>query len=435
MALNNLHFLTSHENREVLRYWPEVIGLRTGLMLFKLQGLGDRFVKLHHDWGSDQCRIDCLHPKPTFDLAGPPSMVTPGMPRDTGISSDVPISFLEAVLKAQMDSGSQSADNESPATTAQGECHDCSDWPTTDAAAAAAVPCPPCPHVSATSHEAHQLPRPDDWSVAQQVNKTAIELLKIVNMTVAQRFEGDEGDDRWTPKVHDLFKHRDGRVKVCTLVRELVDYVQQVVQVLGPEFGQATATSHPHAQWAHDKTRKALSRLHDAAPFLTQVAVVRLCEMSSRAERGVAVMQETERRQGELRREIAKAIQDGWVASDGENTTYLHFPSLEDIQEDWAAGLAWLQAAAEDVSDVYDFREVAFARRRGKGRKYNVVWSRWGLKDARRDPMGAEVLCWDNGVLEPRASGDGGRWSWARGPTKAHSGENSHCGNASARHG
>ncbi|UPK98629.1 hypothetical protein LCI18_009564 [Fusarium solani-melongenae] len=382
-----------------------------------------RSTKLDHDWGSDQCRIGCLHPKPTVDLAGPPPTTTPRMPLHIGVPSEVPMSFIEAVCKAQIERDSR----EPPTTTTQGQCHDCIDWPTTNAAAA---PCPPCPGLPA------QLSHPDDWSVAQETNNTAIELLKILNITVAHRFEGNDGDDELAPKVHDIFQYRDIRVKVCTLARELVDYMQQVVQVLGPEFGQGTPASHPDAQWAHDKTREALSRLHEVAPFMTEVVVVRLCEMSSRAERGVAVVQETERRQGELRQEIIKAIEDGWLSSDGENTTYLHFPSLIDIQQDLADTLVWLHAEDQDTCDVYESRNIAFARRRGeRSSRRKVIWSRWSLKDARRDPMGAEALCWKNGVREPTARGDNGRWSWARGSTKAHTDEDSECGNATARHG
>ncbi|RTE84470.1 hypothetical protein BHE90_001060 [Fusarium euwallaceae] len=342
-ALIRLYFLSSTQNSEVVSFWPEEINGRALWMLFKLEVLGHNFTESNHDWGSDQCRIGCLHPKPTIDLAGPPSTMTPRMPRDTGIPSDVPMSFIEAVRKAQREK-----DRESQATTTQGECHDYIDWPTTNAAAA---PCPPCPDLSTMSHEPHQLPRPDDWSAAQKTNNTAIELLNILNITVAQRFEGDDDNNKYTPKVHDLFKHRDIRVKACTLTRELVDYMQQVVQTLGPEFDQGTPASHPDAQWAHKKTREALTRLHDVAPFMAEVAVVRLCEMSSRAERGVAVMQETEQRLGQLRQEITKAIEDGWLAGDGENTTYLHFPSLTDIQQDWAATQAWLRAEADDVID------------------------------------------------------------------------------------
>ncbi|RSL53480.1 hypothetical protein CEP54_010368 [Fusarium duplospermum] len=249
------------------------------------------------------------------------------------------------------------------------------------------------------SQEPHQLPCPDDWSVAQKTNNTAIELLNILNLTVAQRFDGDGGEDKGAPKVHDLFEHRDIRVKVCTLTRELVDYMQQVVRTLGPEFDQDTPASHPSAQYVHAKAREALTRLHDVAPFMAEVAVVRLCEMSSRAERGVMVMQETEQRLGQLRQEITKAIEDGWMAGDGENTTYLHFPSLTDIQQDWAATQAWLRAEADDVIDVYKSRHIAFIRRRGEtSSRNNFVWSRWSLKDARRDPMGTEALCWEDGV-------------------------------------
>ncbi|KAF4472170.1 hypothetical protein FALBO_923 [Fusarium albosuccineum] len=88
-----------------------------------------------------------------------------------------------------------------------------------------------------------------------KANGTAIELLKILNMTVDQRFEGD--GDKGAPKVDDLFNYRD------------------VVQVLGPGYQGMTA-SHPDAQWAHAKTQEALSRLHDITPFINQLAVGRL---------------------------------------------------------------------------------------------------------------------------------------------------------------
>ncbi|RSM04083.1 hypothetical protein CEP52_007034 [Fusarium oligoseptatum] len=299
--------------------------------------------------------------------------MTPRMPRDTGIPSDVPKLRLPKVSAMTISTGQRLMlqQHHVRPVLIYPQCR------------TSPISC----RVQMTG-----LPR-------KKTNNTAIELLNILNMTVAQRFEGDDDDDKNTPKVHDLFKYRDIGVKVCTLTRELVDYMQQVVQTLSPEFDQGTPAPHPSAQWAHKKTREALTRLHDVAPFITEVAVVRLCEMSSRAERGVAVMQETEQRLGQLRQEITKAIEDGWLAGDGENTTYLHFPSLTDIQQDWAATQAWLRAEADDVIDVYQSRHMAFNRRRGDtSSRNNVIWSRWGLKDARRDPMGTEALCWEDGV-------------------------------------
>ncbi|RSL53481.1 hypothetical protein CEP54_010369 [Fusarium duplospermum] len=123
-ALNRLLFLSSHGNSDVVSFWPEKINDRALSILFELKGLGDNFTESNHDWGSDQCRIGCLHPKPTINLAGPPSTMTPGMPRDTGVPSDVPMSFIEAVREAQREKDSQSTDHDSQAKTTQGECHD-----------------------------------------------------------------------------------------------------------------------------------------------------------------------------------------------------------------------------------------------------------------------------------------------------------------------
>ncbi|KAF5006912.1 hypothetical protein FDECE_6736 [Fusarium decemcellulare] len=367
-ALGKLGSDNIDRNDEMASFWPAIINDRGLMMHFKLDDLGGSSMDPAHDWGPDQCRVDCLYPKLTFDLVSPPLAVVSKMHREIIVFTAIPLDFIEAVRKAQVGRESQSKHRES-STTTKVESYEQLEWPTSDATATS---CPSCPHPSA--NKPTRLLHPDGWSTAQKANGTAIELLKILNMTVDQRFEGD--GDKGAPKVHDLFNYRDVHIQVCNMTRKLNDYVQQLVQVLGPGY-QGTTASHPDAQWAHAKTQQALRRLHDVAPFINQVAV-------------------GQQRLGEFRREITKAVQDEWLAN--ENTTYLHFPSLADIRRDWAATQTWLRSKANDISDIYESRDHAIASRRGQPSRDNVIWSRWGLNDARRDPMGREALYWEDGV-------------------------------------
>ncbi|KPM46525.1 hypothetical protein AK830_g49 [Neonectria ditissima] len=410
--------------------WQGFTGRRSSTLVGRLRALQSRLHEMDQDWASDQCRVSCLHPKSTVDLAGPrPTSTststctgssTGTMPLPTEIPWGIPDGFIDQARRAESKRRARS-----------------SYWEASARSYAPAASSPTCSHSLPTSCEPEQLPDPYEWSAAQKTNKTALEILNIVNKTIAQQYRRTEKQPR---AYADILNFRDVRTRACKWLRSLDGHVQQVTDALQPESMWGTLLDEDEL-WEHRETREAVARLHDVAPFLSEIAVPRLCEMSARAERGAMLMEETEQRQRELQQELNKVIQDGWVVNSSDGTTaYLHFPAWTSFLPLWMNTSDWLVHEADNVSEVFYGRTWDFMRRRLDENNSRVldeiIWSRWSLKDARKDPEGGETLCWgQRGVKEPKRGGNSW-WDWfSRRRAKNSEQKGKSCGNPARRHG
>ncbi|KAF5004673.1 hypothetical protein FDECE_8838 [Fusarium decemcellulare] len=351
-------------------------------------------------WGSDQQRLDCMYPRPTFDLGAPVTRVTRPLPSDvTRVPSGIPPEYLERVFEAHHTrtlrsrsfdasvSSASSTSTGSPATT----CHP-SQWPT-----------------------------PALWSRDQIENRTAHDLVDIIGIIVNHDLlEEGEPMDR---NLFRLVEYEGDLAQLCQHLDQLNERVQQVLQAT---HSSTSTSSSP--EWS--RTQSSVKRLQDASQFLSEVATVRICEMSHRLKRGVALLEETELRLHRLRSEIQRHISAGWVGPpidvrrSGKQPSLIHFPDLDSMIAEWQKVTKWAQDEGSRVEEAYSaqsfwFRQLRKQEDQDKEFKSRpIIFSRWSMRDARMDPFGAESFCWDGGPVEGNA-------------TKKLKG----CGDAALRHG
>lgn len=205
----------------------------------------------------------------------------------------------------------------------------------------------------------------------------------------------------------------------------------------GEEWGKAT-----------DRIRS----IHDAAAFVDQIAIKRIGEMKNRADRGVFLLEEVQKRLKALKEDIGYTVSKGWVRTNdqGEVVSIVHLPSLDDLTQEWTMAWEWIKREGIDVWEIAKYRDFEFNSRREKSRTENnkgypdrhIIWSRWSMQDRRTDPEGDEAFCWEPLVKAEGWDTDDKRdWPWGSwtGRKKADEKDGKlvrpRCGDASRRHG
>ncbi|KAJ3516075.1 hypothetical protein NM208_g14891 [Fusarium decemcellulare] len=77
---------------------------------------------------------------------------------------------------------------------------------------------------------------------------------------------------------------------------------------------------------------------------------------------------------------------------------------------EWQKVTEWAQDEGARVEEAYSARSFWFHQLREQEdqdkdfKSRPIIFSRWGLRDARMDPFGAEAFCWDGGPVEGNAT-------------------------------
>ncbi|KPM46393.1 hypothetical protein AK830_g57 [Neonectria ditissima] len=341
------------------------------------------------NWGSDHDRFRCVYQpsRPenmTVDLTKPESSTTPRKrPQMTDIPQDISHEFISAVWKAESSRKVRSRSWESEASQ--------------NASASSTKPFTPIGTPCPTG-----FPSLADWSANQKQNGTAKELLKILDTSLKFDFEpgndfepGKEYRGYQVPQFHNIVLLRDRLIAVCDLMDDFVDRIEQVVRGLPLE----KQVNDPFDPYLTSAWRNA-AWLHDVVGFFRDIAVVRLKEMRERFKRSAWLIEELERQQRELRDEIDRGLMRGWR---GHRNQALYIPAIHDILDVVDASYRWAEEEANGIYRVALFRGADFDRRRSAYWKNilthnhadrDIFWSRWGLRDRRRDPEGSEALCY-----------------------------------------
>ncbi|KPM46395.1 hypothetical protein AK830_g55 [Neonectria ditissima] len=336
------------------------------------------------DWGSDQHRIHCLY-------RGRSSTEMPAVYKSEG---------LLQVYKAQYPGLPSSNEREA-----------------SFASEASSLPSqPPCTPTG--------LPSPAVWSDAQKRNRTAQKLLDHLDVAVKAELRDIFYGDDIPMSQSDIIAWGHQLVIVCDLLGRFNDQAQQVVQGF-PVGGELKGNV---SRFIED----AVNRIHDVGPFLNEIALVRLRQMRDRANLGALRMEKLETQQRQLRRDIDRTLADAWRTYDKVHgrDVLSHFPAIDELVDEWNSTYEWIEHEYADVNNVYTSRMAEFNmhRDREKGAaswaEHLVIWSRWGLRDSRIDPVKTEALCWKRGALN---STDG--------IVVDSEGRATRCGDASARHG
>ncbi|RSL45974.1 hypothetical protein CEP54_014057 [Fusarium duplospermum] len=217
----------------------------------------------HRD-GSDQQRIDCMFPHITIDLIGSPSATWSTRLRPEGLTdipSEIPREYLERVFEAHEAGISRSRSFAESASA-------------TSSTSSSPPACASSLLYTAT-----------DWSWAQADNGTARTLANILDISLEMDLwnpsrVGEPDDSDYSSHLFRPAPYTDAVEDVCRKLEELDERIQQVLR------------SMKEHDWP--RTRKAVTRLQDVAPFLNEIARIRICEMDQRARRGLTLLQETD---------------------------------------------------------------------------------------------------------------------------------------------
>ncbi|KAH7111248.1 hypothetical protein EDB81DRAFT_735884 [Dactylonectria macrodidyma] len=343
----------------------------TGILLRRLKRNASHEEQRH--WGSDDDRFRCLYPPQTMtiDLTKPhdSSVSLPKLPRVTEIpqDEDIPEEFISAVFEAEYSRvlRSKSWDFSTPPLV---------------------TPCPT------------QFPSLEEWSADQRENETASALLEILNAALNFQFRDSSPFSDVRPQFHTITVIRDKLITLCDLFNECNDRIDQVVRALSPDEDEP----YRHLTW-NITVRDDVARLHDIAGFFRDIITVRLKEMRDRAKRSSWLIEELKRQQDERKEEIDLALARGWRGPRGQG---LYIPPIHELLDDVDASYRWVEQEFDQVKQVKESRGRDFIRRRERldnseaGRpESKIIWSRWGLRDKRRDPEGTEALCWSLGPV------------------------------------
>lgn len=195
------------------------------------------------------------------------------------------------------------------------------------------------------------------------------------------------------PSYYDLITYRNSVQQLYSLLQDLADRLQQVTL----EF----PTSGPRKRHdLSDRITESVNRIADARAFIMEIALTRLEEMKVRAERGVELLQEMEKRKVNLQKHIDSITNNGWRDPSSNLNSYYYFPSLDELIENWIPGYEWIDREARDIRRIFASRSFEFDYRRYESTilddwpDWDIIWSRWALTDMRTDPEGKEAFCW-----------------------------------------
>ncbi|KAF5564713.1 hypothetical protein FPHYL_4570 [Fusarium phyllophilum] len=312
--------------------------------------------------------IACFHLL-VYELGDNRPIPTPSRPQDlSDVPDDVPEDYLDKVFRAhysRITSHNSRPTSNSKRTTSSSTLN-----------------CRPSKH-----------PTPKQWGLSQVNNDTA----KLLIENAFHRDYLDLGQKRLHKyrSLWSVVEYSDVLDKACGAMDEIN---QRISQVLSADY-------RVDIPWGEQI--QAVNRLRYVAPFLSDVAAVRLREMSRRASRGALLVRETDRRQHKL----AEDILGGFVTAD----FLLHFTPIEGLLIDMELMAEWFKAEVASITNLTKLRSATFDasnhrhEEQGNHINHGIIWTRWGRYDARSDPWGREAICWDlkkqrlvNGTIEKR---------------------------------
>ncbi|KAF5549340.1 hypothetical protein FMEXI_4327 [Fusarium mexicanum] len=306
-------------------------------------------------FGSDQQRLDCMFPSLGYDLGDYRPIPTSGRPQDlSDIPDDVPEDYLDKVFRAHY---------------SRILSHNSQPTPKSDRATpSSTTACRPTKH-----------PTPKQWGLSQISNDTTKRLIE----NDFHRDDLDLGQKRLHKyrSLWSVVEYSDVLDKACGAMDEIN---QRISQVLSADY-------RVDIPWGEQI--QAVNRLRYVAPFLSDIAAVRLREVSRRASRGALLVREIDRRQHKL----ADDILGGFVTAD----LLLHFPPIEGLLVDMELMAKWFKTEVASITNLVDLRSAKFDnsyhlhREQGKHINHDIIWTKWGRYDTRSDPWGREAICWD----------------------------------------
>ncbi|KAF5972110.1 hypothetical protein FCOIX_9501 [Fusarium coicis] len=177
-------------------------------------------------------------------------------------------------------------------------------------------------------------PTPRQWDLSQADNDTA----KRLTENAFHHDDLDLGQKRLI-KLRSLWgivENSDFLNKACEAMDEIN---QRITQALSTDY-------RIDIPWGQQI--QAVNRLRYVAPFLSDIAAVRLREMSRRASRGALLVREIDRRQHKL----AEDILEGFVTAD----FLLHFPPIEGLLIDMKLLAEWFKTEVASITNLWKSR-------------------------------------------------------------------------------
>ncbi|SCO57196.1 uncharacterized protein FFMR_14352 [Fusarium fujikuroi] len=306
-------------------------------------------------FGSDQERLDCMFPSLVYELGDHRPIPTPGRPHYlSDIPDGIPEDYLDKVFQAHY--SRISSQNSEPTSKSK------------RAAPSSTMNCRPSKH-----------PTPKQWELSQINNDTAKRLVD----NAFHRDDLDLGQKRFNKykSLWSVVAYSDTLEKFCGAMDEIN---KRITQVLSADY-------RVDIPWGEQS--EAVNRLRYVAPFLGDIAAVRVREMSRRASRGALLVREIDRRQHKL----AEDILGGFVTAD----FLLHFPPIEGLLVDMELMAEWFKIEVGSITNLTELRSAKFdaSNRRNEEQgnliNHGIIWTKWGRYDTRSDPWGREAICWD----------------------------------------
>ncbi|KAJ3527856.1 hypothetical protein NM208_g10501 [Fusarium decemcellulare] len=368
-------------------YYTTASLLDNKVTLLNLVHLLELYQNGTESFGSDDARVRALYRTPTssIDLARV-STLEPLATRkiEMAIPSDIPENFVSGWREVIEDQNSRLA---------------------AESATMSSTPAnTPEPF---TEYEANRPPRAVDYTAAQANNRTVAYLLSNVLKLIIDRplqLKGMEIIDGST--YGDIITYAELLRALYKRVFELNILVMYAIHN-APTINRDLDKVEPNIQ--RQLGKRALRQFQDIAIFLDQIAIPRLSEMLLRANRGVVLLDEAQKRQDDLKSAVETTLSKGWVSYAGwwsRSRVYYYLPALKDIMFEWSLARRWILVEAEEVMTIYQGRNAEFQARHQTPLhmtseqtdawlrwQTDVVWSRWSLNDSRKDPEGAESFC------------------------------------------
>ncbi|GKT81129.1 hypothetical protein ColTof4_13552 [Colletotrichum tofieldiae] len=189
---------------------------------------------------------------------------------------------------------------------------------------------------------------------------------------------------------------------IAYLAHNLTDAIDIVYGALG--FIESVTADNPGLEGGlrsllqdNNGTPLAVARVHDAVPFLHDVAAPRLRTLRDRVTAGLRLLRQAELAKRRLAASLAESAADrgGWQRWQRPVS-----PALRNMVSDTAAAERWLAFEAGDVRRRVAGREEGFAAAVARAEETwpdgqlpaGLVFNRWRRDDDRADPYGAQAF-------------------------------------------
>ncbi|KZL65199.1 hypothetical protein CT0861_11041 [Colletotrichum tofieldiae] len=232
------------------------------------------------------------------------------------------------------------------------------------------------------------------WPSSPEANRTAVELYKIFQTLT---FPYGHVFTRAPP-----YTEEPREDVIAYLAHNLTDAIDIVYGALG--FIESVTADNPGLEGGlrsllqdNNGTPLAVARVHDAVPFLHDVAAPRLRTLHDRVTAGLRLLRQAELAKRQLAASLAESAADrgGWQR--WQRPVSL---ALRNMVSDTAAAERWLTFEAGDVRRRVAGREEGFAAAVARAEETwpdgqlpaGLVFSRWRRDDDRADPYGAQAF-------------------------------------------